>query len=118
MKSICFIFNKPPYGDHKGRELLDICLMSAAFDMPITVIFKSQGVYQLLQNQQPDVISVKNHSATFKALDLYGVENILVESESLLEHNLKMEQLLPIAEAVSQDVVKHQIASSDFVIGL
>ncbi len=118
MKSVTFIFNKTPYGSHSGRELLDICLMTAAFEMSITVIFQDKGIYQLLDKQQPDVLNIKNHSLTFKALPLYGIEKILVDSMSLANSPYNQEQLLDIAETAEPGAIKQAIADSDFVLML
>ena len=119
-KSICIVFNKAPYGSQAGRELLDIALMAAAFEMPITAIFIGQGVYQLLNNQQPDILNIKNHSATFKALPLYDIEQILVDQNALHQFNLKQDDLLEIDELqfASTDDIKTRIANSDFVLTL
>lgn len=119
-KSICIVFNKAPYGSQAGRELLDIALMAAAFDMPITAIFTGQGVYQLINKQQPDILNIKKHSATFKALPLYDIEQILVDQNALHQFNLSQNDLLGIDELqyVSADVIKSRIANSDFVLTL
>ena len=119
-KSICIIFNKAPYGSQAGRELLDIALMAAAFEMPITAIFIDQGVYQLLRNQQPDILNIKNHTATFKALPLYDIEEILVDQGAMQQLRLKQDDLLEIdgLQNVSTDVIKTRITQSDFVLTL
>lgn len=113
MQSICFVFNKAPYGNHSGRELLDICLMSCAFDMSITVIFQNEGVLQLLENQQPEIMDIKNHSKTFKALELYGVETILIDKETLQQHNLSNESLLEIGKIVDSKIISDSIKKHD-----
>lgn len=118
MKSISFIFNKAPYGDQSGRELLDICLMCSAFEMPISVIFKDEGVLQLLDNQEPDVLSMKNHAKTFKALELYGVEKLLICKQSLEQQNIQPNQLMDIATLVDSENITQTIEESEFVIML
>lgn len=118
MKSICFVFNKAPYGNNSGRELLDICLMASAFEMPITAIFTGEGVYQLLKEQKPEVLKLKNHSMTFKALELYGVEKILVNKDSLEDLGLSEENCLEIAEPVHSDAIKCAIQNHDFTLSL
>lgn len=117
-KSLSIIFNKAPYGSQAGRELLDIALMAAAFDMEINALFIEDGVYQLLANQQPDVLYMKNHSPIFKALDLYGIETRLVSSHAMSSRDLSQEQLLPIAEPTSQANIQQVISTSDFVFML
>lgn len=118
MKSLSIIFNKTPYGSQSGRELLDIALMAAAFDMTISVIFMGDGVYQLLDNQQPDILDMKNHSPTFKAMELYGIENILISSQDLKERHLSFEQLLPVAQQSDANHIQQIMSQSDFVFML
>ncbi len=115
MKSISFIFNKAPYGLQNSRELLDICLMSSAFEMPISVIFKEQGILQLLKNQQPEVLAMKNHSKTFQALELYGVEKVMICEESFKELNLNKADLLDIGTYANKETINQVIAHSHFV---
>lgn len=119
-KSICIVFDKAPYGSQAGRELLDIALMAAAFDMPITAVFIGQGVYQLLKGQEPDQLNIKNHSSTFKALPLYGIETILVEQKAMQELNLTQSELFEIEglEEVTVSNIRSVISNSDFVLML
>lgn len=119
-KSICIVFNKAPYGSQAGRELLDIALMAAAFDMPITAIFVEHGVYQLLKGQEPDILNIKNHSATFKALPLYGIEDIFVEQTAMQNFDLTNDELVDIEglKITSSAEIKKTISQSDFVLTL
>lgn len=118
MKSISFIFNKAPYGKQASRELLDICLMSSAFEMPISVIFKDQGVLQLLKNQEPELLAMKNHSKTFQALELYGVENVMICKESLEKLNIDGANLLDIGTCANRETINQAIEQSHFVLML
>ncbi|NVK21574.1 MAG: sulfurtransferase complex subunit TusC [Kangiellaceae bacterium] len=118
MKSICIIFNKVPYGSQSSRELLDIALMAAAFDMPIKALFIEQGVLQLINKQQPEVLDIKNHSATFKALELYGIEEIYVDANALNNYQLTHDDLMPIAELIDNNAISEHIQQSDFVLML
>lgn len=119
-KSICILFNKAPYGSQAGRELLDIALMAAAFDMPITALFIEQGIYQLLKGQEPDILDIKNHSPTFKAMPLYGIEDVIVEEATMKKFSLTQEDLVEIEglQLMTSDQIKNTIANSDFVMTL
>ncbi|RDX37295.1 sulfurtransferase complex subunit TusC [Kangiella sp. HD9-110m-PIT-SAG07] len=117
-KSLAIIFNKAPYGNQSGRELLDIALMAAAFDMEISALFIGDGVYQLLTNQQPDILHMKNHSSTYKALELYGIETVLVSSEDLEQRRLSESRLMPVSSLSNHKQINKTIAESDFVFML
>lgn len=118
MKRLSVIFNKAPYGSQAGRELLDIALMAAAFDMEISAIFMGNGIYQLLNGQQPDILQLKNHSPTFKALELYGIETVLLEEEALTHRGITEAQLLDVAELTGNATIQRHIQQSDFVFML
>lgn len=118
MKSIAFIFNKAPSGTQHGRELLDIALMSSAFDMSVRAIFQNQGVFQLLQNQEPERLGIKNHSKTFKAFELYDINEIYIEQESLTHYKIDSSALLAVAKPTPQKDITNIIKNSDFVIML
>ena len=117
-QSLAVIFNKAPYGTQSGRELLDIALMAAAFDMNISALFIDDGVYQLLENQQPDILNMKNHSPTFKALELYGIETVLINQEDLSQRGLSADQLLNVADISPSSNINQIINRSDFVFML
>ena len=118
MKSICIVFNKAPYGSQSSRELLDIALMSAAFDMPIKALFIDKGIYQLVENQQPEYLDIKNHSPTFKALELYGIEDVFIQREALKKYAIDEDKLMPIAQLADHETISQHINNSDFVIML
>lgn len=74
-KRIAFIFTQGPHGSSAGREGLDALLATSALSEDIGVFFISDGVLQLLPQQQPEKILARNYIATFGVLPLYDVEN-------------------------------------------
>ncbi|WP_251359736.1 sulfurtransferase complex subunit TusC [Kangiella sp. TOML190] len=118
MKSVCFLFNKAPIGNHRGRELLDICLMASAFDLPITAVFQDAGVLQLVAAQSPEMLGIKNHIATFKALELYGIEQVLVDTLSVRDYQIQTNDLIESAALTPPETIKQVIKNADFVMML
>ncbi|WP_016682733.1 sulfurtransferase complex subunit TusC, partial [Yersinia pestis] len=53
-KRIAFIFTQGPHGSSAGREGLDALLATSALSEDIGVFFISDGVLQLLPQQQPE----------------------------------------------------------------
>ncbi|TKB48535.1 sulfurtransferase complex subunit TusC [Ferrimonas sediminicola] len=94
MKPLGILFTRAPHGTARGREALDLALLSASYDIPTRLFFSGDGVYQLLKAQQPDRIEARDYIATFKALPLYDVEEILVCGHSLNERGLCADDLL------------------------
>lgn len=83
MKKLCIVFRHGPHGNAKGREALDLALLSASFEQEVSVLFTNEGVLHLLDKQTPELIGAKDYIATLGALPLYEVETILVCKDSL-----------------------------------
>lgn len=68
------------------REIFDEILTTVALDLPVTVVFLDQSVISLAaENSAPAALL-----AELEALAFYGVEQILVEQESLHERCLQL----------------------------
>ena len=89
MKKLCIVFRHGPHGTAKGREALDLALLSASFEQEVSLLFTDEGVLHLLNNQQPELVGAKDYIATFGALPLYDVETLLVCQDSLSELSIK-----------------------------
>ena len=61
-------FTQAPHGNSAGREGLDALLATSALTEDIGVFFISDGVFQLVENQQPEGVLSRHHAATFKVL--------------------------------------------------
>lgn len=57
MKRIAFVFTQGPHGSSAGREGLDALLAASALSENIGAFFLSDGVLQLLPQQQPEKFS-------------------------------------------------------------
>lgn len=52
------------------------------------------GVFQLLKNQQSQLIDQKNIGSILPALALYGIENVYVHQESLDARAIKLDEII------------------------
>jgi len=93
MKSFLFILRKPPHNGTQTQETLDVIFTAAAFDQAVSLLILDDGVFQLKTNQQAEIFGIKDTTALFKALEVYDVRNIYVETESLSERGLTPENL-------------------------
>lgn len=99
MKRYLFVLRKPPHSGAQVQEMLDIILTTAAFDQHVSLLLLDDGVFQLKDNQHPEMAGLKDTAAIFKALEIYDVNDIYVEVESLQERGLKPGDLcLPVQE--------------------
>ncbi|PPC90231.1 MAG: sulfurtransferase complex subunit TusC [Methylobacter sp.] len=117
-KRFLFMFNNPPYSGIYAQEMLDIVLTAAAFDQKVTLLLLDDGVFQLKRGQQPEQYRLKDTSALFRALEVYDVNEIYVEQESLRERNLSADNLVLPVKTVARDRVSGFIANFDVVFSV
>lgn len=95
-KKFMYVNRKAPYGTVYALEALEVVLIAAAFEQDISLAFIDDGVYQITKGQNTDGISIKNFSATYKALGDYDINKIYVEKESLDDRGLTADDLMPL----------------------
>lgn len=112
MKAL-FIQHRTPYDGYSAQETLDALLVVAAFGQNPSVLFQGDGVWQLVAAQQPQDMGRSSLVAQLTALDLYDVQDIYVDRQSLLSRGLSIEQLaitvqLIEAENMADFIAHHQ----------
>lgn len=116
-KKIGIVNRSASYGSTKGRESLDALLALSAFNESLSVFFIGDGVYQLLEKQNPTEILQKYYQPLFKMLDLYDVENIYVCEDSLERRNISTDNLMISVLTLSNTQIKEKLAQQDQLIG-
>ncbi|WP_340123186.1 sulfurtransferase complex subunit TusC [Methylobacter svalbardensis] len=105
MKRYLFVLRKPPHSGAQVQEMLDIILITAAFDQHVSILLLDDGVFQLKNGQNPEIAGMKDTASIFKALEIYDVNDIYTEVESLQERGLKPGDLcLPVQEFYRKDI--------------
>ena len=115
-QSICIISSHAPYAGQTAREALDVALVSASYDLHTSLLLMGEGVYQVLDQQNPGELPRKNLSALFKALPMYGIDTIYVDADSLDERHLTAGQLLPEVTLLEEGALAPFIARHDKVL--
>lgn len=114
MKKFLFVMRHPPQAGLRVRETLDLILTTAAFDQAVTLLFLDDGVYQLQRDQNPS--EPPQVAPLFAALELYDVEPILVEAESLAERGLTLADLILPAALIPRTAIAALISGHDVVV--
>ena len=116
VKKFMFVNRKPPYGTIYALEVLEMVLVSAAFDQDVHLAFLDDGVYELKKGQDTAGIGMKNFSNTYRALDGYDIEKLYVEKESLDERGLTEADLVVPVEVVSRAEMAELMNGMDVVL--
>ena len=105
IKKFMYVNRRAPHGTIYAQESLEVVLIGAAFDQDVSVVFLDDGVYQIKKDQDPSAIETKNFSKTFRALEMYDVEKLYVEKESMQARGLTEEDLnVPVEVKTSEEI--------------
>ena len=114
---LVFLFRTAPHGNAISREGLDALLAATAFcdEEEIGVFFVDDGVLNLLDGQNPELLLQKDFIRTFKLLDLYDIEQRFVCADSLDQYNLHAEQLIISAEKIDRTLLINKLSQAEKV---
>lgn len=114
---LAFLFRTAPHGNAISREGLDALLAATAFcdEEEIGVFFIDDGVLNLLDGQNPELLLQKDFIRTFKLLDLYDIEQCFVCATSLDQYNLQTEQLIISAEKIDRTSLINKLSQAEKV---
>jgi len=116
IKKFLYINRRPPHGSIYAHEALEVVLIGAAFDQDVSLAFIDDGVYQLKKNQDTSDINTKNFSKTYGALEMYDVEKLYVEKESLEQRGLSEDDLMVDVKILTSDEMKQIITDSEVIL--
>ncbi len=103
-KKFVFLNRKAPYGTIYALEVLEMILISAAFEQHAVIVFMDDGVFQIKKGQDTKAAGFKNFSPTYGVVemekedadeddDIDMVWRIVVEKESMDARGLTPEDL-------------------------
>jgi len=116
VKKFLYVNRRQPHGTAYAIESLETVLIGAAFDQDVSMLFIDDGVYQLKKEQSPEGLEFKNFSKTYRALEMYDVEKLYVEKESLDERGISVDDMLVDVEVISSSAVKDLVDQHDVVL--
>lgn len=116
IKKFMYVNRRAPYGSVYALESLEVVLIGAAFNQDVSVVFADDGVFQLKKGQDIKELGMKNFSPTYRALEMYGVEKLYVEKESLEARGLTEEDLVVSVEVMSSSEIGKLMEQQDVVL--
>ncbi|MGW8248692.1 MAG: sulfurtransferase complex subunit TusC [Acidiferrobacterales bacterium] len=116
IKKFMYINRTAPYGTIYALEALEVVLIGAAFEQDVCMVFIDDGVYQLKKDQDTDGIEMKNFSKTYRALEMYDVEKLYVDKQSMEERGLTEDDLLVDVEIKTTDELTALMEEQDVVL--
>jgi tRNA 2-thiouridine synthesizing protein C len=126
-KRFMFVNRRAPYGSIYALEILEMVLISAAFEQHAAIVFIDDGVFQLKKGQDTSALGMKNFSPTYRVVemekddaneddDIDMVWRIIVEKESLEARGLEADDLLVGVEVMAAEELSALMAAQDVVL--
>lgn len=115
-KSLAILNSKAPYSNNAGKDALDIALIFGSFEQEIALFFQGDGVYQLVDAQNGQLISVKDYLKTFSAFEFYDIEDIYVCQASLTERNINSDFHIDNVQILDQQSFTEQLAARNTIL--
>ena len=115
VKKFLYVNRRAPHGTVYAHEALEVVLIGAAFDQDVSLAFIDDGVFQLKKDQDTSEIYTKNFSKIYSALEMYDVEKLFVEKESLECRGLTEEDLSVDVKIIDSSEMKKLMSDSEVV---
>ena len=116
IKKFMYVDRRAPYGTVYGLEGLEVVLIGAAFEQDVSMAFVDDGVYQLKKGQDTTQSDMKNFSPTYRALEMYDVEKLYVEKESMEARGLTADDLIVPVEVLSSTELADLMEQQDVLL--
>ena len=116
MKNILFIMNNTPYSNNHSFELLDSAMVSAIFELKVSLLYKDEGVWNLISKQNGGLTNTKTYSKVVSGLSVYEIDNVYFCQQSVLDRQISATDLAPNANPLSLLEQKQLIADQDIVM--
>ena len=126
-KRFMFVKRRAPYGSIYALEILEMVLISAAFEQHAAIVFIDDGVFQIKKGQDTKALGMKNFSPTYGVIemekqdadedeDMDMVWRIIVERESLEARGLEADDLIVGVEVMGAEELSALMAAQDVVL--
>jgi tRNA 2-thiouridine synthesizing protein C len=115
-RRILFLLRQPPYSSDHALEAIESVLVAGVFEQQVVVLFRDDGVWQLLKNQSGRSLGTRTVGKVVQALPEYEVNDIYVCAESLAERGLTVDDLVLRVTALSPHEQQALIAGQQAVM--
>ncbi len=125
-KKFMFVNRKAPYGTIYALEILEMVLVSAAFEQHAVIAFIDDGVFQIKKGQNAKELGMKNFAPTFGVIEMEKEDadedpdidmewRIVVDEQSMIERGLKADDFQIDVEVLSSNEMSDLMNAQDVV---
>ena len=107
---------KSPYSGIQSFELIDSAMVSAIFENNVSILFRAEGVWSLLSDQNGELLNSKTYSKVLSALPTYEIDNLYFCEDSINERQINRDQIDIPVKPLSLNEQQQLIANQDIVM--
>ncbi len=115
VKKFLYVNRRAPHGTIYAHEALEVVLIAAAFEQDVSLAFIDDGVFQLKKDQDTSEIYTKNFSKIYAALEMYDVEKLYVEKQSLESRGMTANDLSVDVKIIDSTEMKQLFTDSEVI---
>ena len=116
MKNILYIISTTPYSGIQTFELIDSAMVSAIFENNVSILFRADGVWSLLNDQDGELLNSKTYSKVLSALPTYEIDNLYFCEDSINERQINRDQIDIPVKSLSLNEQQQLIANQEIVM--
>jgi tRNA 2-thiouridine synthesizing protein C len=117
MKKLLCVISQPPYANSHVLELLETAMVAAVFDMQVSLLFRDEGLWSLLETQNADPLGQRTLSKVLLAMPDYEVSSIYVCADTLRNRQLDSDELVLPVTLLDKSAQANLISEQDVVMG-
>ena len=110
MKSVTYIITK--YPGAIANETIDMVLVSGVMELPTTVLFLHDGIYQLLAGDSKN----RDTASKWSTVQTCDVEHVFADQQSLQERKVDLDNIPPYVRVINRAEIRQLMRDSDFIV--
>lgn len=114
VNSICVIIRHPPYGREDAYAGIRNAIVTQQNGLPTTLVFCGPGIWNLAGDQRSGSIEMPSNAAALSDFFVVGGK-VYVDTVSLKEHDLSIDDLMEGVQVVSCEELAETILDHDVV---
>jgi len=115
-KRTLFMLRQAPYRTSPTTEAIESILVAGVFEQDVSVLFKDDGVWQLVKDQDGTRLGTRTVGNVLGALPEYGVTKLFVCEQSLQRRALTLNDLVLSVQPLTRPQQQALITNQDAVL--
>lgn len=115
-RKLLYLMRRAPYGSSHALEALESALVAAVFEQRVSVLFRDDGVWQLVRGQDGTTLGTRTLAKVVTALPEYDIDDLCVCADSLAARGLSAEDLVLELELLDAGAQRRRLLAADAVL--